>query len=73
MARNTSPTPTNNATGASMPTSLKPLYAEEDLGLELDVYALDSSTIDLWSVFPLGALPPDQGGSQTPYIAGLAG
>ena len=34
----------------------RPLYAEEDLGLELDntVYALDSSTIDLClSVFPL--------------------
>ena len=33
----------------------RPLYAEEDLGLELDntIYALDASTIDLClSVFP---------------------
>ena len=48
------------------------LYTDEDLGVDLNatVYALDSTTIDLClSVFPLGALPPYQGGDQTAYLA----
>ena len=48
----------------SLIAQARPLYADEDLGLNLDdtVYALDSSTVDLYLA---------QGRSQAPHSVGL--
>src|ERR1035437_799450 len=53
----------------------RPLHAEDPIGFELDhdLYALDSTTIDLClSLFPWAKVPQAQGRCQDAHLAGSA-
>jgi hypothetical protein len=54
----------------SLMRKARPLYAGEDIGLDLNntIHALDSTTIDLTlTLFPLGGLPADESRNQDAY------